>query len=158
MTSTGSKIAKVGVISLCLDNRIRFSGVAGTQVLAFVERTATLTRSAWDRRVAGTQVLAFVERPNCSRTTTTATSGVDGTQVLAFVERCTTCATRPKTPSVAGTQVLAFVERVRRCPWAQMESVVSPGLRSWPSLSVVVPVGGDLGVDRCRRDSGPGLR
>ena len=88
-------------------------------------------------------------------------TAVAGTTVPAFVERRARSWTAGTATSlaVAGTTVPAFVERFGTIEDAEQVAVLSPGLRSRPSLSAPRPAvrSGAL-LPGCRRDYGPGLR
>ena len=88
--------------------------------------------------VAGITVPAFVERVTKSAMRMSGRSGVAGITVPAFVERGARALTKSLlTRCVAGITVPAFVERTMRTMRAVAGYVVSPGLRSRPSLSDV---------------------
>ena len=90
------------------------------------------------RSVAGITVPAFVERVTKSAMRMSGRSGVAGITVPAFVERGARALTKSLlTRCVAGITVPAFVERTMRTMRAVAGYVVSPGLRSRPSLSDV---------------------
>ena len=134
-------------------------------------------------RVAGTTVPAFVERWT-GGSTFCRSSSVAGTTVPAFVERALRIPYPPPLHHrVAGTTVPAFVERWPPSCACVGGAVVSPGLRSRPSLSglstrrhghggrccvagTTVPAFVERRITatasrhprECRRDYGPGLR
>ena len=146
LSGVGARVSGVGT-------RARAAGIT---VPAFVEPglRSRPSLSAYNRvraghGVAGITVPAFVERGQCIRDCSLRRPRVAGITVPAFVERSGT--------RVAGITVPAFVDTGHL--------LVSPGLRSRPSLSVAcIPTGSLVErswaalFGRCRRDYGPGLR
>ena len=134
--------------------RLRLSCVAGTTVPAFVERRMRSASEA-DLRVSP----GLRSRPSLSGrmgypVQSCIVWGVAGTTVPAFVERLWDTPVQSVTSArVAGTTVPAFVERSSSLGDGVCSSMVSPGLRSRPSLSGTAAAARALPVE-----VSPGLR